>query len=442
MEKLNLNNYHNKRNFKKTAEPIGKIIKSRQKRFVVQHHIATKDHFDFRLEYNGVLLSFAVPKGPSYNPRDKRLAIQTENHPLAYQNFEGIIPKGEYGAGTVMLWDKGTYEEVEPFKKTFNKGYLKFKLKGKRLKGLWTIIKYKNNFLLIKENDGISLYDDINKFSTSIKSGKTMIEIANEKIKLTSPEKIMYKKDKITKKEIYDYYQKVISRMFPYIQNRLLTVVRCPNGSTKEKFYKKHFRENKYLAKKGNFYYVNNADGLLNEVQMNSLEFHIGGALVQDLNHPNMLVFDLDPDEKLSIEKVREGAKDLKKILDKLKLKSFLKTSGGKGYHIVVKTNNVTWSKFTKIAEDIANLMAQTYPQKYTTNIRLKNRKGKIFIDYLRNKKGASSVAPYSLRARKTPSVSMPIKWSELDKIKPDEITIKEALKRLKRKDPWEGFFD
>jgi bifunctional non-homologous end joining protein LigD len=103
---------------------------------------------------------------------------------------------------------------------------------------------------------------------------------------------------------------------------------------------------------------------------------------------------------------------------------------------------SITWSKFKTISKDIATLLEEKYPDKYTSNIRKSKRKGKIFIDYLRNTKGATSVCPYSLRARNKQAVSMPIKWSELDKIKPDEIDIKKALKRLKLKDPWEDFFD
>ena len=115
-----LTNYNNKRNFKITSEPIGKISKnSKRLSFCVQHHLARKDHYDFRLEYEGSMSSWAVPKGPSYNPKDKRLALKVEDHPLSYKTFEGTIPKGEYGAGTVMLFDLGFYEIIK-YEKNLN----------------------------------------------------------------------------------------------------------------------------------------------------------------------------------------------------------------------------------------------------------------------------------------------------------------------------------
>ena len=108
---MSLKKYNEKRNFQKTKEPVGKKSKSNKKlKFCVQHHMASHDHYDFRLEMDGVLKSWAIPKGPSYNPQDKRLAVMVEDHPLSYRNFEGIIPPGEYGGGTVMLWDRGYYE--------------------------------------------------------------------------------------------------------------------------------------------------------------------------------------------------------------------------------------------------------------------------------------------------------------------------------------------
>ena len=455
MSKLSV--YNKRRDFNKTKEPMGKKSKKAKRlRFCIQHHIARKDHYDLRLEWNGVLISWAVPKGPSYNDKDKRLAIMVEDHPIDYRNFEGTIPKGEYGGGTVMLWDKGYWDPIKGYKPNFKEGPIKFILKSSRLKGMWTLVKLKNDdtsWLLIKDKDEYHLYDDINEFNTSIKTNRTMDEIKDniKHIEITNPDKIIYKKPKVTKMDIVNYYKAVSKRMLPLIENRLISTIRYPSGSKGSSFFKKHFENlHKFLGLKrikskkehqNDYYYIKDINGLISEVQMNSYEFHVWGCLANDLSHADMLVFDLDPDELLSLKRLREGVKDLKSILDEYELLSFLKTSGGKGYHVVVPLNaKVTWKNARLIAKNIAELMEARWPNKYTSNMKKSKRKGKIFIDWVRNTKGATSVAPYSLRIRKKLTVSMPISWNELDKIKPDEITIEEAIKRLKRKDPWQKF--
>lgn len=446
-----LTKYNNKRNFNITSEPIGKILKNNKKlTFCVQHHIARKDHFDFRLEYNGTMSSWAIPKGPSYNPKDKRLAIKVEDHPISYKNFEGTIPKGEYGAGTVMLFDLGYYKIIK-----YEKNLIKVILYGKRFKGMWTLTHFKDdNWLLIKDHDFYKNYIDITKYKRSIKTNRTMKEIKdNEKKKeilLTSPNKKII--GNITKKVIFNYYKKVAPYMMPYLENRIISVVKAPSGINNKIFFKKHLENQKRYLEKINisskndkekdYYYILDEIGLLSEVQMNSYEFHIWGSNASNKNKPNMMVFDLDPDKSLSLDKLRLGVKYLKEILDNLNLKSFLKTSGGKGYHICIPfKNNLTWKKFYKISEDIANIIENTHSELFTTNNRKEKRKNKIFIDYLRNQKSATFVAPYSIRLRKNAPVSMPIAWNELDKIKPNEITIYKAIKRLKKKDPWKDFF-
>ena len=467
--RTNLKKYQDKRNFNKTKEPIGKIEKEGKKlRFVIQHHLARRDHYDFRLEWNGTLKSWAVPKGPSFNNQDKRLAVHVEDHPLSYRNFEGIIPKGEYGGGTVMIFDEGFWEPLEDPKKGFQNGSLKFALKGKRLKGKWSLIYFKeNNWLLIKEKDEYEGKIDLSKWNTSIKTDRTMEEIMKgfkkkktskiecivENIEITHPEKIIYKCPKVTKLDIALYYQKVSKRMMPYLENRIVSTIRAPEGIESEQFFKKHFdNSNSGIGKKivptekghaDDYYYFKNTEGLISEVQQNSFEFHIWGSQVNRINHPNMLVFDLDPDEKMSLRKIRQGVSDLKSILDDLSLTSFLKTSGGKGYHVVVPITSLkNWNSFKTFSQNIAKLMETKWPAKYTSNVRKDQRKNKIFIDWIRNAKSATSVAPYSLRLRKGAPVSMPISWKELNKIKPNEIKMKDALRRLKRKDPWEHFFD
>lgn len=450
----NLKKYQEKRDFTKTKEPKGRKHKSAPKlRFCIQHHLARKDHYDFRLEWNGVLKSWAVPKGPSYNPKDKRLAIMVEDHPFSYRTFEGTIPKGEYGGGTVMLWDEGYWEPTTKVNKSFKVDNLKFILKGKKLKGAWSLVKLENNnWLLIKEKDGITGYADIKKINTSIKTGRTMTDIANtdkvviNKVTITNPNKVIFKNPTLTKEDLVRYYKAVSTRMLPYLKNRIISTVRAPEGIDKEKFYKKHLETTnpglgKVMLNDGDYYYIKNTTGLISEVQMNSYEFHIWGSKIKRLDNPDLMVFDLDPDEKLPLTKLRQGVKDLKKILDELHLKSFLKVSGGKGYHIVIPLKGkMTWEKLEETAQNIALLMEAKWPKRYTTNIRKKNRKGKIYIDWMRNIYGSTFVAPYSIRLRENCPVSFPISWRELDKIKPNEITLCVALKRLKKRDPWANF--
>lgn len=442
-----LKEYNKKRNFNKTKEPYGLKNKSTKKlKFVIQHHIATKDHYDLRLEYKGVYISFAVPKGPTDNPQEKRLAIKVEDHPLSYGNFEGTIPKGEYGAGTVMLWDKGTYEINEI---NINK-YVKFTLYGKRLKGKWSLIKFKdNNWLLIKEKDKYINNLNLNNFNTSIKTNRTMEEISLNinKINISSENKIIYPKHKIKKIDIINYYKLVSNRMLPFLKDRLISTVRSPNGINNEIFFMKHLNtKSKNIGKKKvkgkDYYYIKNINGLLEETQMNSYEFHIWSSKQNKISNPDIIVFDLDPDTNLKIKDVRECALRLKNILDNLNLKSYLKTSGGKGYHIFVPISLNSFKKAAKIANDIVEILINKYPNKYTTNIRKEQRKNKILIDYYRNKLGATSVCPYSLRLKENATISFPISWNDINHIKPNTITIKNFKKYLIKNDPWKDFFE
>ena len=155
-----------------------------------------------------------------------------------------------------------------------------------------------------------------------------------------------------------------------------------------------------------------------------------------------MMVFDLDPDEGMDLETVRQGARDIKAILDELSLTSYLKASGGKGYHVVIPLRPAaSWDAFHDFSRHVAEVMEQKWPDRYTSNVRKANRKNKIFIDWIRNGRGATSIAPYSIRARKGASVSMPILWEELDAVKPDGVLMADALSRIREKDPWIDFF-
>lgn len=194
--------YVKKRDLKKTPEPLG-VVKKRAHdllEFVIQKHRASRLHYDFHLECDGVLLSWAVPKGPSTNPREKRLAVMVEDHPFDYRCFEGIIPAGQYGAGTVIVWDKGTYYPIDYesiddcenpgqtnladaqriVRDGIRKGKLSFVLKGKKLQGEWTLVRLKNNpkqWLLVKHDDKYADEVDLTRLDKSVLSRKTLEQL-------------------------------------------------------------------------------------------------------------------------------------------------------------------------------------------------------------------------------------------------------------------------
>src|ERR1700712_4109458 len=194
-----LSTYRKKRDFEKTAEPSGdvKVAPSKERRFVIQKHDASRLHYDLRLEFDGVFKSWAVTRGPSLDPHDKRLAVGVGGHPLDYGDFEGTIPKGEYGGGTVQLWDRGYWEADDP-DKGFKKGDLKFTLDGEKLHGGWVVVRMRHdrnggkrtNWLLIKHRDDYSREDKgdiILEEDKSVASGRVMSQIAAGKGKAPKP---------------------------------------------------------------------------------------------------------------------------------------------------------------------------------------------------------------------------------------------------------------
>lgn len=206
--------YRSMRDFGKTAEPdsAARTKASSRLRFVIQKHAATRLHYDFRLELDGVFLSWAVTRGPSLDPADRRLAVQTEDHPLDYGDFEGTIPKGQYGGGTVMLWDRGYWEPEGDPKAMLRKGDLKFTLDGERLKGSWVLVRMKrregekrDNWLLIKHHDGWAVEENggalVEEETTSVASGRGMDDIAAGQGK--GPTKFMTGKGRATAKDVW-----------------------------------------------------------------------------------------------------------------------------------------------------------------------------------------------------------------------------------------------
>jgi bifunctional non-homologous end joining protein LigD len=269
---------------------------------------------------------------------------------------------------------------------------------------------------------------------------------------LSSPEKVLYSKEKITKKDVGDYYLKVSRLILPHLEDRPLSLVRCPQGTEEKCFFQKHISGkipasiNPFPVKEKNekeiYFSIATKEGLQELVQLNAFEIHTWNCRSHNIMNPDQIVMDFDPGPGVSWKEVIEGANELKKILLNLDLESFVKLTGGKGLHVHIPIKPIySWDEVKLFAESLARELVSRKPTKYTANMSKKVRRGKIFVDYLRNGYGATAVAPYSLRAKPLSSVALPLRWDELKTVKsPSEFTLTKALRKIKarRKDPWE----
>jgi bifunctional non-homologous end joining protein LigD len=272
-------------------------------------------------------------------------------------------------------------------------------------------------------------------------------------VRLTHGDKVLYPEQDITKLELAEYYQSVAEWMLPHIIDRPLVLVRCPDGRAKECFYQKHpalgtpetlrqipIREEK---KTGNYVVVDDVKSLISLAQIAALEIHAWGSLADKLERPDRLIFDLDPDVAVSWKKVIQSAQQVREFLGDLGLESFLKTSGGKGLHLVVPIDRRhDWNEVKSFCKDVAEAIVAADPAHYTANMSKAARPGKIFIDYLRNGRGATAVVPYSPRARAGAPVATPLAWNELNEsIRSDHFTIRTIGTRIAslKRDPWEN---
>ncbi len=605
------------------ARAVGAAEASRGLRFVIQKHAATRLHYDFRLEWNGVLKSWAVTKGPSFYPGDKRLAVRVEDHPLEYGGFEGIIPKGQYGGGAVMVWDRGTWLPHGDAEEGLESGHLTFELHGQKLKGSWALIrmrprpqnKGKANWLLIKEHDPEEYAEGDTPITESAPesalTGRDMDEIAGDQdrvwnskddpaadpvatkpprtaaavrgakapakeiqeraeevrepsrviqapgsapreafprfispqlasqvksppagagwahelkreaamtlkqaeeddlsalvddpfvdaplandlpemtdasaraaekgttrgsrqpshlsfregstgnsperyqVRLTHPDKQIDAASKLTKQQLADYYSAVADAMLPHIADRPLSIVRCPQGSTGPCFFQKHLVEGlppgidgvMIQSRKGGepeeYITLSTGEALVGLAQLGVLEIHPWGSTNSDLERPDRMIFDLDPDPSLPWATLAGAALEVRERLKKLGLASFVKSTGGKGLHVVAPIEpHHEWPAAKAFAKSVAQAMAADNPQLYLMTMTKAARKGRIYVDYLRNERGATAIAPYSPRARAGVPVAIPLAWKEMEAAERPVFAVTDFPSweaRLKR-DPW-----
>jgi bifunctional non-homologous end joining protein LigD len=280
-------------------------------------------------------------------------------------------------------------------------------------------------------------------------SSKPEVTIAG--VRLTSPDRVLYAEQGITKRDLASYYEEVREWILPHLADRPLTLIRCPRGQEQSCFVQRHAQEGvpeavKRVEVEGEEPYlrVDGLPGLITLVQLGVLELHTWGARRDRLERPDRMILDLDPDPALPWERVVEAAQEVRDRLEKLGLESFVKTTGGKGLHVVVPlVRRSTWEEVREFARALAEDLSRRAPERYLAEASKEERAGKIYLDYLRNAWSASAIAAFSTRARPGAPVSVPLSWEELDsKLRPGDFTVKTVPRRLAElsTDPWEGF--
>src|SRR5690348_17901270 len=272
-------------------------------------------------------------------------------------------------------------------------------------------------------------------------------------ITITHPDRVVFPDDGYTKQDVADYYTSVMKWFLPGVVDRPTSVIRCPEGTAKACFFQKHMiqglkhvgsaRLKEESGAQATYIYPLDADSVIELVQFGALEFHPWGATVQQPDLADRVVFDLDPGDDVAWDRVVAAARLVRKLLAQLGLESFLRTTGGKGLHVVVPLNpGCPWPQVKEFARAFASSLAQAHPLEFIATASKARRGGLIYVDYLRNSRGATSVASYSLRARPGAPVAMPLRWTELGKLKSGhDFDIHSAPQRLARlrSDPWAG---
>jgi bifunctional non-homologous end joining protein LigD len=271
-------------------------------------------------------------------------------------------------------------------------------------------------------------------------------------VRITSPDKVLFGDGDITKLELAQYYLSIARWILPHVANRPLSLVRCPEGTGKECFFQKHpgvgtpktirLVPVKEKSSTRNYLVVDRVEDLVSLAQIGALEIHVWGSQADKLEFPDRMIFDLDPDPSVRWPRVVESAHQIRAFLEEIGLQSFVKTTGGKGLHIVVPLQRRhDWDEVKAFSKTVAELIEQADPRRYTSNMAKSARGGKIFIDYLRNGRTATAIAAYSTRAKPRATVSVPLAWHEVTPdIHADTFTVRNLIERLEslKKDPWQ----
>jgi bifunctional non-homologous end joining protein LigD len=361
----------------------------------------------------------------------------------ATKGLEGLIAKrsdAAYQSGRSRLWLKVNCQNRQEFVVI---GFVEPKLVAEVTFTEWT-------------KDGVLRHPSF----VGLREDKAPCEVRREEpmqvagITLSNPDRVLYPDQGLTKQDLAAYFEAIAPWMLPHVEGRPLSLVRCPSGTASACFYQKHWSGTLPEAldtveikegsgNEGAYTVVHDAAGLVSLVQHGVLEIHLWGAREDDVDSPDRIIFDLDPSPGVTWARVKEGALRLKTVLEELGLETWIKTTGGKGLHVALPiARRSSWSEVSSFARAVAQTLSGEEPEKYLAKASKAERKGRIFVDWLRNTRGATAIAPWSTRARAGAPISAPIVWKDLPALTSGaQYTVENAhaLAGKQRKDPWEG---
>jgi bifunctional non-homologous end joining protein LigD len=499
-----LKEYRKKRDFAVTPEPSGTQAAAESsapaangRRFVVQRHRARNLHYDLRLEAAGVLLSWAVPKGPTLDPDVKRLAMHVEDHPLDYFDFEGVIPSGEYGGGDVIVWDWGTWEQADgddPLA-AVEHGDLHFDLHGQKLAGRFVLVRRgkpgaKEQWLLLHKHDDAAVAGwNPEEHSRSVKSGRTNDEVkaapaaswssnalwaaptpdelaaldalgksggqwtlGAHTLKLTNLDKVLFPARNghrlVTKRDLIRHYANMAPVLLPYVAQRPINLHRYPDGIDKAGFWHKaapaHAPEwiqrwRNTDADKGEtelYSVLDSPAALAWAANFGAIELHPWTSTISAPHQPTWAMVDIDPGEDSTFDDVLVLARLHRAAFDHMGMQAGPKVTGKRGIQIWVPVSDgYTFDDTRRWVEKLSRMIGDTVPDMVSWEWEVAKRKGRTRLDFTQNAINKTLVAPFSTRPAPGAPVSVPIRWDELDDpdLRPDGWNIDNVAERLAR---------